>query len=124
MKRVVIKSGRVIVAESLPVARNKAQEAHLQMFSCKAKYTWGELEYLSEKELMEIFHKVGFRHVEIEEFNHNLSVAPPLFCIDSHLPSFAEDEKVKVKRAYDGAVEMIRRYGEASPPTALVTATR
>lgn len=61
MKRVVVKGGSVILVESLPVARTKAQEAHLQMFRCKAKYTSGELNYLPNEELLEMLQKVGFK---------------------------------------------------------------
>lgn len=124
MKRVVVEGGSVIIAESLPVARNKAQEAHLQMFECKARYTSGELRYLERDELEGMFEGAGFREIEIREVDHNLSAAPPLFSIDCHLSLLAEREREEAREAYDKALGMIREHGEVSPPTILVKAIK
>jgi len=124
MKRVVVEGGSVIIAESLPVARNKAQEAHLQMFECKARYTSGELRYLERDELVGMFEGAGFREIEIREVDHNLSAAPPLFSIDCHLSLLAERERGEAREAYDKALGMIREHGEVSPPTILVKAIK
>lgn len=124
MKRVVVEGGNVIIAESLPVARNKAQEAHLEMFECKARYSTGELRYLKRDELMGIFENAGFKEIEARELDCNLSAAPPLFCIDRHLSPLAEMERREAKDAYRKAINLIREYGEISPPTILVMATK
>jgi len=119
MKRVVVEGGSVIVVENLPVARTKAQEAHLKMFKCKVKYSSGELYYFSKRELLEMFRKTGFRNddVEIKILDYNLSATPPLFSLNASLLS-------EEKREYNEAVEMIRKWGEASPPTILIKATK
>jgi len=125
MKRVVVEGGSVIIAESLPVARNRTQEAHLQMFECKVRYTTGELRYLKRDELVGMFESVGFKEIEASELDHNLSTAPPLFCIDCHLsPTLTEREGEEAREAYRKAISMIRKYGEASPPTMLVKAIK
>ncbi|MHA1834317.1 MAG: class I SAM-dependent methyltransferase [Candidatus Baldrarchaeia archaeon] len=119
MKRVVVEGGSVIIVENLPVARTKAQEAHLKMFKCKVKYSSGELYYFSKRELLEMFRKTGFRNddVEIKILDYNLSATPPLFSLNASLLS-------EEKREYNEAVEMIRKWGEASPPTILIKATK
>jgi ubiquinone/menaquinone biosynthesis C-methylase UbiE len=39
MNRVLSKEGEMIIVENVPIARNKAQEAHLAMYKCKCNYT-------------------------------------------------------------------------------------
>jgi ubiquinone/menaquinone biosynthesis C-methylase UbiE len=124
MKRVVIKGGSVMVAETLPTARNKAQDAHLQMFHCKVKYTSGEMNYLEDGELLEMFHRAGFREIESKILDYNLSAAPPLFCLDYHVLPLHESEGNEARKAYEKAISAIREYGEASPPAVLVKATK
>jgi ubiquinone/menaquinone biosynthesis C-methylase UbiE len=124
MKRVVVKGGSVIVAESLPAARTKAQEAHLQMFQCKVKYSSGELNYLEEGELLEMLQKVGFREIESKKLDYNLSAAPPLFCLDYHVSSLNESERDNARKAYEKAIKAVKEWGEASPPAMLVKATK
>lgn len=122
MKRVVTEKGNVIIVESLPIARTNAQEAHLQMFRCKMKYIRGELDFLPEKELVEMFHRVGFSKVEVKQLNYDWSAAPPFFCLDTC--SLTEREREEAQKAYDKAVDMIRKWGDASPPAILVKATK
>lgn len=124
MKRVVAKGGNVVIVENLPVARTKAQEAHLRMFRCKVKYTSGELDFLSEGELVDMFHNAGLNEIETKELNYDWNAAPPLFYIDCYLTSLAERERKEAKEAYEKAINMIRKWGETSPPAILVKAIR
>lgn len=122
MKRVVAKRGKVIVVESLPVARTKAQEAHLQMFRCKVKYTSWELNYFPAREWINMFRRVGFKTIEAKQLDYNWSATPPFFCLDAS--SLTEREREEAQRAYDKAVNMIRKWGDASPLAILVKATK
>lgn len=122
MKRVVAENGNVIVVESLPVARTKAQEAHLQMFECKVKYVSQELNYFPAEEWINMFRKVEFKTIEVRQLDYNLSAAPPLFYLD--ISSLPQNERENAKETYDKAVDMIRKYGEASPPAILIKATK
>ena len=124
MKRVVVNGGSVIVVESLPIARTKAQEAHLQMFRCKVKYTSGELDYLPEEKIVGMFEKVGFDKIEVKELDYNWSAAPPLFWIDPYLRSLPESEREEAREAYNEAANVVCKWGEVSPPALLVKATR
>ncbi len=124
MKRVVSKGGNVILVESLPVAYNKAQEAHLRMFKCKANHVRGEMDYLPKDKIEGIFQKVGFQKLEVKELDYNLSAAPPLFFIDPYLTSLPRSKREEAQRAYDRAANMVSIYGEVSPPALMVKATR
>jgi SAM-dependent methyltransferase len=124
MKRAVVEGGSVIIVESLPTARNKAQEAHLAMFKCKAKYTPGEMDYLPEEKIVELCERAGFGQIEVVELDYNLSAAPPLFSIDPFLPSLPPSEREAAKSAYDMAASMVSKWGEVSPPALLVKATK
>jgi len=124
MKRVAAEGGRVIIAESLPVALTKAQLSHLKMFECKAKYTPGELKYLPEEKVAEMFHKTEFKTIKIRRLDYNWSATPPLFCIDNYLPSLSKTERKKAEEEYNEAVAMIRKWGEASPPALLAEGTK
>jgi len=123
MRRLVVEGGSVIVVENLPIARTKAQEARLKMFKCKVKYSSGELYYFSKRELLEMFRKAGFRNedIEIKILDYNLSATPPLFSLDTSLLS--EEKRERAQKEYYEAVEMIRKWGETSPPTILIKAT-
>lgn len=124
MKRVVVSGGSVTVIENLPIARTKAQEAHLQMFRCKVKYTSGELDFLPKDKIVEMFQKVGFKRIEVKELDYNCSATPPLFWIDYYLPSLPESEREEAKGAWNKAMKMICKWGEVSPPALFVRATK
>lgn len=114
VKRVTQRGDRVIMVENLPIAKTKAQQAHLKMFKCKVKYTRGELPYLSEKELTNILENAGLRHFQTKTFDFNLRTAPPFFFLNTS--SLPEEQRVEAEREYNQAVEAIRKWGEASPP--------
>jgi len=110
--------------ENLPITRTKAQEAYLKMFKCKVKYSSGELYYFSKRELLGMFRKAGFKNedMEIKILDYNLSATPPLVSLNTSLLS--EEKKEYVQKEYNGAVKMIRKWGETSPPTILIKAIK
>lgn len=121
MGRVVRKGGRVIIVETLPIAKTKAQEAHIKMFNCKVKYGGGELPYLSEEELANILKNTCLRTSKTEIFDFNLSAAPPFFPLNiSRLPAKQKQEAAK---EYSEAAKAIMKHGETSPPTLAIEAT-
>ncbi len=120
MKRVTKKGGRVIIAETLPSAKNKAQKAHIKMFNCKVKYSRGELPYLSKAKLENLLESAGLRISIIKTFDFNLSVAPPYFLLDvARLP---EEQRAKAVKEYNEAVEAMKKHDETSPPTMVAEA--
>jgi hypothetical protein len=120
MIRVTKRGGRVIVVETLPSARNKAQEAHLRMFNCKVKYSQGELSYLTEEELIDLLEGVGLRISKMKKTDFSLSVAPPYFLFNT--ASVPEEQRAEAVGEYNEAVEAIKKYGETSPPALIAEA--
>ena len=120
MKRVTKKGGRVIVVETIPSVKNKAQEAHINMFNCKVKYSQGELPYLTEEKLTDLLKEAGLNISKIKEIDFNLSVAPPYFLFNA--TSVPEEQRAEALREYNEAVTTIKKYGETSPPTLTVEA--
>jgi len=122
MNRVVSKGGEIAIVESMPIAKNKSQEAHLAIFECRRKYTHYELMYFTQKELLDVFREVGIKQVQTKIVDHNLSATPPIFCLNT---SLLEKEQVeKAKREYSKALSLIKKHGENSPPSLIVKATK
>jgi SAM-dependent methyltransferase len=120
--RVLKEDGEMIVAENIPIARNKAQEAHLAFYNCKCKYDWGDLFYFSKEEVLEMFRKAGLTEINAKVVDYNLSATPPIFYLNT---SLLEKELVeKAQKEYVDAAEMVRKYGETSPPTLIIKVTK
>ena len=69
---------KVFIAETLPIAKNQAQEAHLEMYNLREEIfeaLFGEkddLHYLPLERLKELLEKAGGRIIESEVFEPNL----------------------------------------------------
>ena len=120
MRRVTQEGGRVVVAENLPIAKTKSQEAHLRMFECKAAFEAGENPFYSEEEMLSIFGEAGMRKTRTEIFDFGLSSTPPIWILDpARLP---ETERAGAQERYLEAVEMVRTHRESSTPVLVVEA--
>lgn len=120
MKRVTSAEGEIIVVENIPIARNKAQEAHLAMYKCKCSYSQGDLYYFTQEELLRMFEKEGLDEIHCEIVDYNLSATPPIFYLDA---SRLEQKQIeKARNDYAVAVDMIRKFGETSPPALMIKA--
>lgn len=118
MHRVTRKGGRVIIAENLPEARTKAQEAHLRMFEVQTRYVRGDNPLHTETEVIEMFKEAGMTPIRKQIFDFNLSATPPIFALN--INSLPEELRENAETNYLEAVEMIRKYGELSTPVLLV----
>jgi len=122
MNRVLMKEGEIIIVENIPIARNKSQEAHLAIFRCKCNYSPSDIYYFSQEELLKIFRNAGLKEVRVEVVDYNLSAAPPIFYLD---PSrLKKEQREKARRDYIAAVDMIKKYGETSPPALIIKAVK
>ena len=122
MNRVLSKEGEMIIVENIPTARNKAQEAHLAMYECKCNYSSGDVYYFPQEELQRIFRDAGLRETHIEVADYNLSATPPIFYLDTSRLSNEQIEKAQ--RQYNAAVDIIKKYGETSPPALIIKAAK
>jgi ubiquinone/menaquinone biosynthesis C-methylase UbiE len=120
MRRVTQEGGCVVVAENLPVANSKAQEAHLRYFELRTRIVKSDSPFYSEDELTGMFEEAGLEVARRSILDYSLSAAPPLFALDPEkVPS---EERAAIDEEYNLACEMIREHGEASPPVLLLEA--
>lgn len=122
MNRLLTKEGEMILVENVPIARSKAQEAHLAMYECKCNYSSGDVYYFSQEELLEMFRSAGLKEISVEVVDYNLSATPPIFPLDTS--RLDKDQMEKAQEEHAVAVDMIRKYGEASPPAIIVKVAR
>ena len=120
LRRVTRDGGRVVVAENLPVANSKAQEAHLKYFKLRTRILKSDSPFYSEDELTGMFEEAGLDVTSRQVLDFNLSAAPPLFGIDPE--KVPPGERTAFMEEYAQACEMIKEHGEASPPVLLLEA--
>jgi len=120
---------RIFLAESSPIARNKAQKAHLTMYNLRrpvfAAIGWataGDNPYFSQEELERIVKEAGATRID----THLIDVNMP-----HHLAWFPLEiiEKIKdrktredLKQKWKKATRMLDEYGEEHPPVVIVNA--
>ncbi len=122
MNRVISKDGEMVIVESIPIARNKAQEAHLALYRCKCKYSSGDLFYFTQEELLEMLEKAGLRGADSKVIDYNLSATPPIFYLNA---SLLKEERIKdAQMEYDKAIDLIKRHGEVSPPAVIIRVSK
>ncbi|MFX0167773.1 MAG: class I SAM-dependent methyltransferase [Candidatus Hodarchaeota archaeon] len=120
MARIIGPHGTMSIAESLPYAKTKAQEAHLQLYNLRIKHKQGDLPLLSEDELRILVEKAGYTIAKSSIHDFRLAATPPLFWLDSQkIPK--PDRKHAVEEFHE-AIAAIHKHGETSPPTILLTA--
>jgi len=122
MNRVLSKEGEMIIVENIPIAGNKAQEAHLAMYKCKCNCSSGDVYYFSQEELLRTVRNAGLRETHVEVVDYNLSATPPIFYLDTS--RLREGHMEKAQKEYAVAVDMIREYGETSPPALIIKAAK
>jgi len=122
MNRVLSKDGEVTIAETIPDARNKSQEAHIAFYKCKCNYGWGDNFYLSQEELLQVLTEAGLKAPYVKVADYNLSAAPPIFYLN--ISRLREKQVATARKEYSEAVEMVKKYGETSPPTAIIKAAK
>jgi ubiquinone/menaquinone biosynthesis C-methylase UbiE len=122
MYRVLSEGGEMIVAENIPIARNKSQEAHLAFYKCKCEYSSGDLFYFSQEEFQEMFKEAELGEVDFKLVDYNLSAAPPIFYLNTSL--LKKEQIEKAQKEHNEAVNLIKKYGETSPPTLIMKVTK
>lgn len=122
MNRVISKKGEIIVVENIPVARNRAQEAHLAMFRSKCNYSSEETYYFPQSELVEMFRNAGLEEDYAKTVDYDLSATPPIFYLDTSILN--KEQREIAQKDYFAAVDLIKKYGESSPPALIIKALK
>jgi len=129
LKELLRVSSRVTIAESLPIAKNPAQQAHLDMYNLREpvfEAAFGkkdDFHYRTEMELVKIMESSGAKNIKskVIEFDlpHYLAFFP------KEIMMKIEDEKLqkvylqKWKRAY----AQLQEVGESHPPVCIISTT-
>lgn len=120
---------RIFVAESSPIARNKAQKAHLTMYNLRRPFFLatghpeaGDIPYFSQKDLEAIVKEAGAAKIDskLVEVNmpHHLARFPPELL--DRIKNNAKRESLRTK--YRKAEKMLDKHGEEHPPVIVINA--
>ena len=123
-------SPRIFVAESLPVARTRAQEAHLEMYNLREEIFEARLgrpddiRYLPLEKITELIEDAGGRVFESTVLDiglpHFLAFIPR-----KYVEGIPDGEKRdNLLRRWEAAYAKIVEHGEEHPPAAVITAVR
>ena len=119
MKRVVRNGGYVVIVENLPVSLDLKQYLHSKLHNIRIHVLGDELPYPNINELLRMVNYVGFRDIDISIVDHGLNATPAIYYIS---PSNSKFNK-NLFGNYVETVKMIRLYGEASTPIAIIKVT-
>ena len=121
---------RIIIAESLPIAKNEMQEAHLEMYLLRQEVfeaVTGEkddIAYFTLEELEEMILQAGGRIEEARVIDiplpHYLAFLPRSYL--RKIPDRRKREELLER--WEKAYEKIRTHGEEHPPVGMITARR
>ncbi len=119
---------RIFIAESSPIAKTKAQEAHLAMynlrhsiFSALGHPEYGGIHYLTPEELRTIAKEAGAKKIVMDIIDvrmpHHLAYLPLDYIRRIKNKTIRED----LEKKWHQALRMLDEYGEEHPPVILIT---
>lgn len=120
---------RIFLAESSPIAKNAAQQAHLTMYNLRrpiflalGQPEVGDIPYFTSKEMKNIVEEAGATETEVKladvNLPHHLAYMPPEFI------ERIRDEKARkdLMKKWKEALELLDQHGEEHPPVVIVNA--
>lgn len=122
---------RIFIAESSPIAKNKAQEAHLAMYNLRrltflalGQEKIGDLHYFSPQELRDIVVEAGASKIDMKVVDVNMPHHLAYFPFDTIRK--IEDKAVRddLEEKWRKALEMLDKYGEEHPSVIVLNALR
>jgi len=128
LKEMLRVSKRIFIAESLPIAKNKAQEAHLEMYNLRQEIfeaLYGEkddLHYFPLERLLEFIRKAGGKVEDSGVFEPNL----PHFLAyipKEYVEKISDRQKQRdILEKWEEAYKKLQLYGEEHPPVGWIIA--
>lgn len=122
-------SSRIAIAESLPIAKTKAQEAHLEMYNLREEIFEAvarrkdDRHYCTLSHLVEIIELAGGENIKSEvidiDMPHCLATLPREYL--EKIPE--KTKKIELTERWDVAYQKIMKHGEEHPPVGIVQAT-
>lgn len=123
-------SPRIFIAESLPIAKSKAQEAHLEMYNLREEIfealtgVKDDIHYFPLDKLVEFVEEAGGEPIETKiidvKLPHYLAFIPKEYIIK------IKDKKKResLLKRWEVACEKLRKYGEEHPPVGIIKAEK
>ena len=120
---------RIFIAESSPIARNKAQEAHLAMYNLRRPYFLalgrghlGDMHYFMPEELRNIVLEAGASKVDVKLLDVDMPHHLAYFPLDETWNKI-RDKAVRndLEKRWRKALEMLDKYGEEHPPVIVMS---
>lgn len=123
-------SSRVFVAASLPIAKTRAQKAHIEMYNLKEEIFESlsgekdDIHYFPLKKLMEFIERAGGTITEAKTMDVDLPHY--LACTPREMIERIEDDEKRddLLRRWEKAYDNLQKYGEEHPPVGMVEAVR
>ncbi|MFQ5950616.1 MAG: class I SAM-dependent methyltransferase [Candidatus Geothermarchaeales archaeon] len=130
LKEMLRVSPRIFVAESLPIAKTKAQAAHLEMYNLREQIfealtgTKDDIHYFPLGKLIELVEGASGEVVESRTLDvglpHHLAFIPREYVEKIE----EEQDRVVLLKRWQSAREKLMKYGEGHPPVGMVSAKR
>ena len=130
IKELLRVSSQIFLAESLPIAKNKAQEAHIEMYNLREEIfealigEKNDIHYFPLEKLVEMVKEAGGKIIDAKMIDVNLP---------HHLAFIPREyiEKIKDKmkqegllRRWENAYRKLQKYGEEHPPVGIIKAVK
>jgi ubiquinone/menaquinone biosynthesis C-methylase UbiE len=128
LKELLRVSSKLVIAESLPIAHNPSQQAHLDMYNLREpvfKAVFGkkdDFNYRTEVDLIKLMKSSGAKNIKSRVIEFDLS---------HYLATFPKEIILKVENQelreiylekWDAAYDRLQKVGEAHPPVCIISA--
>jgi len=120
---------RIFIAESSPIAKNKAQKAHLAMYNLRrpvflalGRGALGDMPYFPPKEMERIAKQAGATRISSKLIDVNMPHHLGWFPIDMIKKVKSKRVRNRLERKWKEAVNMLDQYGEEHPPVIVLNA--
>jgi len=120
---------RIFIAESSPIAKNKAQEAHLAMYGLRrplflalGRGELGDMHYFRPKEMERIVKQAGATRISSKLVDVNIPHHLAWFPIDMVKKAKNKRVRDRLEKKWKEAENMLDQYGEEHPPVIVLNA--
>ncbi len=130
LKEMLRLSPRIFIAESLPIAKTKAQKAHLEMYNLREEIFQArtgekdDIHYLPLEKLTKLVESAGGEVTD----SMIMEIDQPHFlaCVPRVIVGKIEDEKIRenLLQRWNAAYEKLQQHGEEHLPVGIVKARR
>jgi len=119
---------RIFIAESSPISKNKAQEAHIAMYNLRrptflalGRRYLGDLHYFTPEELRNIAIEAGASKVDMKIVDVDMPHHLAYFPLDEIKKIEDKTIRENLEKKWKKALKMLDKHGEEHPPVIVMT---